>query len=664
MNALLVLLLALSQGDPIVIRTVEAPTAASFPARQLPGGEIGVVIGAAPDLRELMEAAGFSSAPGLRGKVTFVTEPQAAPGGLVVWISSMSREQSASALREAKGIALCIVTGRGGGDPEPLKIGDAWMVQAPGASGLWGRIELRAGSVANRFSAPEGTPSEKVSAAKRKLALPVDPLGEMRDRAKPGGAGEAVKILETGNRACRLRIHGMTGRASYGDRTPSPGRRFLVIDAEFENIIPLTLVQLNQVPTIYRVKDLGDHLYVVVNGVRASRLFPDASLLPGHVKTAMFELDRLGARVRGNLVYEIPETPGRLDLRFYDYAHGHMALLLRPGEVPEAKPVVPLKENEVLEAGVFGVERLKDRPAPEGMAWMAVELRARSRMVTESDATAFDPKAKPGDKIQVGTVSDWTDLKKHLNVLVDGSRSIGAADVADLGEAPRFLPDVLTGGRALFLVPKQSASLELRCDFPNARLPSGQVVHPAALQFLLEGKRAEASAAAGPALVDIDDDIFKVAVVGQRSVAELRGTKAPAGTKFLVLDLTVKGNGKAGEQFQTAEQLHYATEKGAQLAPHDASYEGPAAAAKLLLVPTGETRRFEVVFAIPEGDRRPRLAYRGVTKAQVVALPALEGAAVPEPEPAAAKILCPKCKAEAGPNDKFCAECGTKIPRK
>jgi len=78
-------------------------------------------------------------------------------------------------------------------------------------------------------------------------------------------------------------------------------------------------------------------------------------------------------------------------------------------------------------------------------------------------------------------------------------------------------------------------------------------------------------------------------------------------------------------------------------------------------VPKGETRSFEAVFAIPETDRRPRLSYRGVTKAQVVTLPPLEGVAAPV-EPA--KILCPKCKAGAGPNAKFCDECGTKIERK
>jgi hypothetical protein len=660
--ALLALVCALQ--EPIVLRTAETTDAASIPAVSLPEGEIGIALAA----DDLLGAAGFAAAPFVRGNVAVVVDPkQPRPANteIMVWVTPLPREQAAVILRETPGVRVCIVTGRGGGDVEPLKIGESWMVQAPGSTGLWGRLELRGTALTHRLETPQGKPSEAVAAARKKRGVPADPLAELRDKAgKPTGAAPAA-ALETGNRACRLRILGMAERASYGALVPPAGRKLLVLDAEFENIIPLTLVQSNQVPTIYRIPNLGDHLYLVVNGVKAARLPQDAAALPGHIKPVMFELERLGTRARGNLVFEIPEAPIRLDLRFYDYSHGHMSLLLKAGEIPEAKPLGALKENEVLEAGVFRMERLPGKAAPEGMAWLSVELRARSRMFTVSDATAFDPKAKPGDKLKVGTVSDWTDLPKHLNVLVDGARSIGSSDVADLGEAPRFIPDVLTGGSALFLVPAKSESLELRCDFPNAKLPSGQIVHPPALVFLLEGKRPEA--AVGKALVEIDDDIFKLAVTGQRIAAEVGGQKPPAGTKFLVVEISVKGNGKAGEQFQTSEQLHYATEKGAQVPLHEASYAGPAAAAKLLLVPTGETRRFEAVFAIPETDRRPRLSYRGVTKAQVVNLPALEGVAETPPPPATpdpALILCPKCKAEAGPTDKFCAECGTKFTPK
>src|SRR5262245_10116358 len=171
----LVAFLLLVSQDPIIIRTVETPTAATIPAVELREGEIGVALGGEP---EAAAAAGFTSAP--RGGLTFSADPK--PGA--VWISSLSREQSAAALRETKGIRLCIVTGRGGGDPEPLKIGDSWMVQAPGNSGLWGRIELREGSVTNRFGPPDGKPSEKVAALKKKLGLSVDAVSALRASAK------------------------------------------------------------------------------------------------------------------------------------------------------------------------------------------------------------------------------------------------------------------------------------------------------------------------------------------------------------------------------------------------------------------------------------------------------------------------------------------------
>jgi hypothetical protein len=335
--------------------------------------------------------------------------------------------------------------------------------------------------VTHRYASPDGRPSEKVAELRRKAKLPVDPLRALRESAALKSEA-APPALETGNRACRLRIFSAAERAAYGAKTPAAGKRYLVLDAEFENIIPMTLVQSNQVPTLYKVKDMADHLYLVVNGNRVSRLPSDAASLPGHVATVGFTLDRLGTRSRGNLVYEIPAGGvDSLDLRFYDYAHGHMTLLLKAGAPREPKPLAPLQENDVLEAGVYRAER---KPAANGMSTLLVEIGARSRMFTEGDATAFDPKAKPGDKLKIGTVSDWTDLRKHCHVLIDGTKSYAPLEL-EIGEAPRFIPDLRTGGTAVFLIPEKAQSLELRCDFPNARLPDGKVVHPRPLSFLL-----------------------------------------------------------------------------------------------------------------------------------------------------------------------------------
>jgi hypothetical protein len=623
----LLVALCLSQ-DAVILRTAESP-----PRHRLGEAEIGVWLGGRS---EQAEAAGFWRAPFTRGRIAFIADPKEAEGAradLVVWVAPGTAEEAAAVLREAKGIGLCIVSGKGSADPEPLRIGEAWLVRAPGPGGLWGRIEVRAGGVVNRFAPPDGKPAG---------ADPVDALrGSVKAEAAPPPA------LETSNRACILRIHGMTERASYGGRTPAAGLKFLVLDASFENTIPLTLVQSNQVPTQYKVKELGDHLYVVADGRRTARLLRDGAQLPGHLPTSNFTLDRLGARLRGNLVFEVP-AGSTLDVRFYDFAHGHMSLVLREGPRAAEPPLVASAGNEILEAAVYRVEKSQEK-SPEGMAWLRVDLRARSLMATESDATAFDPKAKPGEKIRVGTVSDWTEVRKHLHVLVDGEFAHGTAEPPEFGDAPRFLPDVPTGGRAAFLIPAKSQSVELRCDFPNARLPDGSVVHPKALTFLLEGKRPEAATAAP--IAEIDDEVFKVSVTAQAVAAEFAGTKPPAGTLFLVLDVTVTGAGRAGELFRTSEQIRYLGEKGQQVAMHEAAFQGPRAPLKLLLVPTGERRSFQTVFAIPSSDRRPRLGYRGVSKAATVELKPVEPAV----------RACPQCKAPAAAADRFCGGCGTKL---
>jgi hypothetical protein len=666
MTLLLLLLCAVQdKAATVEIRTAEAASVASVPPHELSEGEPGVRVGEG-EARDILAAAGFAAAPFVREvggrKIAFVADAQGArdaKADVVILVTAVSREQAAALLRESPA-TVALVSGRGGADPEPLRIGDRWMVQAPGTGSLWGRLELRFDGqgrlegVRNRFGAAQGKPSEKVAALKKKAGVPEDPLPALLER--PPAPAASAPALETGNRACRLRIQGMGERNAYGDRVPPAGKKLLVLDVELENIIPLTLIQSHKVPTQYKTNDLGDHLYVVANGNRLARIVADGSELPGHLKPAGFTLDRLGAVARGNLVFEVPAEGVRtLDLRFYDYAHGHMALALRAGEPPEAKPIVPLQQNEILEMGLFRAERLRElgeRKAPDGMTFLRLEVRARSRMVTESDATAFDPKAKPGQKLAVGTVSDWTDARKHLHALVDGESSVEPDEELDLGEAPRFLPDVLTGGAVIFLVPEKPKSLEVRCDFPNARLPDGKVVHPKALTFLLEGKRPE-PAAAKPAIVEIDDEVFKVAVTGQELVKEFAGAKPAEGSVFLRIDVTVTGAGKAGEQFQTPEQILYATEKGAQLPMHEATFAGPKAPAKLLMVPTGERRSFQAIFEIPETDRRPRLAYRGVSKAVIVPLKPFEAAA----------RLCTQCKRKAEPAEKFCGECGTALPK-
>ncbi|HYF01281.1 MAG TPA: hypothetical protein VEJ18_20325 [Planctomycetota bacterium] len=660
----LALLLAASQDAAVVLRLAEGATAESFPAVELPSGETGVVLGGlAPSKAwpDLLAAGGWTVcfetsdrpwvARELGGRrIAFVPDgpPEAvaiarddAKGDLAVLVVPGDRARAVETIRAVPGFALALASGRGGADPEPLKIGETWIVQGPGP-GAWARVELRLesvrlASVASSFAAPEGRPSAIVEDARRRHGLPTsDPVAVLLERVKPEAGPPAAPALEATTRSCRWRILGAAERATYGPRAAAPGRRFLVLDAEVENVIPMTLVKSHEVPTEVRIQPLSDHLYLVVGGARAARLPKDADAWPGHLPVKTFSIERLGARARGNLVFEVPENAPSLELRLYDYAHGHFVLPLRSAGPPKPAPMPPLSSNEALEAGIFDV---RTSAAPDGRERVTVEFRARSRLETEADASAFDPKASPKAKIKVGTVADWTDAAGHLTLVVDGDRAVGPETAF---EDPRFLPDVLTGLVATFLVPGKRTSLELRAEFPNARLPDGRVIRPRPLVFLLEGARPGAAAEA-PLIAAIDDGPFRVEIAGQAVVP------AEKGTSRLTLDVAVRNAAAMPETFQVAEQLRYATESGAQVEPDPATFAGTP---KLLKIPPNDRRRFPVVFLIPATDTRPRLAYRGVTKAEIVAL---------KPLAAPAPTACPACKAAVEPAEKFCSGCGAKL---
>lgn len=547
----------------------------------------------------------------------------------VILLAHMSREQAADLLRKADGVDVCLVSGRASGDPEPLKVGESWVLEVPWGGSLWGRTVLRFDDVgkitgvSHRFVAPKGESSEKVAEAKRKHGLPVDPFEEVvastKRSSKEVEAAEPCLIVN--NRACLMTVHGVRERSAYGTLRPEEGRCFLVLDVGMRNIIPMTLVRKVKVPTQYRIPNLADNLYMLVNSHRLARLHRNADKLPGHFPVKGLALDRLGAKIRGNLVFEIPaEGVEDLELRLYDYAHGHIFIPLLPGRVEEEEPLIPLQQNEVLEAGIYGFKKSKNiagRKAPDGMTFITVDLRGRSLYTFEKDATAFDPKAKPGDKIHIGTVADWLETHKYLTMVVDGEYRYAPEPETALPETPRFLPDVPTGEKVVFLVPEEFRSLELRCNAPNARTPDG-VTHPEPLLFVLEGKRPPLPER--KAIASIKDDVFNVSVVGQTVLEEFAGVAAGSGKKFLVLDVAVANTSNKGDFIQTRDQFAYVLQNGNQIKIDELTLSGPYAPAELVRIPPGERRTFQLVYRIPAGETMARLAYRGYTLAEVLNL--------------------------------------------
>ncbi|HVR76041.1 MAG TPA: hypothetical protein VMT52_17045, partial [Planctomycetota bacterium] len=283
------------------------------------------------------------------------------------------------------------------------------------------------------------TPDSGIEALAASFRSPVKEIADVPagDARSPAPAGSSPAEMEAGrtyrldlraeNRGASLTVLSAVFLSTYGNLESGAGRKLLLLDTEWENIIPLTVVEVEKVPTEYRIPNLADHLYLVVNGSRLERLLPEAGTIAGHLPVRDFRLERIGSRIRANVIFSVPaDGVESLDLRFYDYAHGHIAMALRSrdaGMEPAAKPVAPPQRNEVLEAAVYGLEKLGDldgRAAPAGMEFLAVDFRARSLFLVDGDATAFDPKARPGARRMIGTVADWLESRKYVQLLADG----------------------------------------------------------------------------------------------------------------------------------------------------------------------------------------------------------------------------------------------------
>ena len=537
-------------------------------------------------------------------------------------------------------------------------VGTAALAQSPSGGQSFGLTVLPDGNPANATTKVASAPLF-ISAAIQKVydqhhvsSNPVDLVPQIPAAAQVAeNAPVPDKFPESGvlpmnrsaaNRGVKLTATMARVAGEYGKTKAAPGSSFLVLTTSWENIIPLTLVARRQIPTEYVVPNLPDNLYLVVNGARVAQVLPDVTSLPGHLPTKPLKIEKLGQVVRGNVVFVLPPEPvTSLELRFYDFAHGHFAMPI-VGAAPSAadKPVSPPQKNEVIEAAIFAVTKpdaIGGKPAPPGMRYVAIDLRARSALSTKADATAFDPKAGSGDTIEVGTVADWQESRKYAQLVADGRYAyLPLAEGSELAPQPRFLPDLMTGGTLAFLVPTGVQSLELRCDFPNAKLPGGRIIRPGGLLLPAEGKRPELASA--PALGSARDGVFDVAITGSRSAPDFEGIKASEGKKFLVLDVTVKNLNTQQEFFQPKAQLKYASESGATVESDPASAACEHPAYEQIYIPAGAARSFRVAYQIASGESRPRLAYGAVTAggSKVLSLPRLGTDAVATGQPAQA----------------------------
>ncbi|MBN1421219.1 MAG: hypothetical protein JXP34_20770, partial [Planctomycetes bacterium] len=378
---------------------------------------------------------------------------------------------AARLLRGNPTFQLAIVPGGVSPDARPIEIGAARLLLSPsgGEVSMTHEVSLppgagiRVASGERHAPAPAGAgPLDAVYTKHGLSENPIEAVARAQEDKTPAPApeetlparlepGATVAVNRTGaNRAVRLTIGTLRQTDAYGTFRAPAGEALLVLSTEWENTIPLTLVREKKVPTEYRIPVLGDHAYLVVDGKRVARILEGAEDLPGHVPAKDFGLERIGTRIRGNLVFRVRAGAVEdLTFRFYDFAHGFIALPLvgRREAAPAPAPTARGK-NEVVEMAVHGLRKAAERggaKAPEGMVFVEVDLRGRSLFTIKGDASAFDPKAKKGATISIGTVADWKESRRYLQLVADGEYAYAPLPESTLPEEPRFLPDLPTG---------------------------------------------------------------------------------------------------------------------------------------------------------------------------------------------------------------------------
>ncbi len=422
--------------------------------------------------------------------------------------------------------------------------------------------------------------------------------------ASAAAAGPALPVTSR-NSALTLTIEGVRTEARYGSHHAPAGRQYLVLASRWESHIDPKLAEARGLASSYSIENLAEHLFAIVDGQFLGELKPSLDDGTGRRSLGGVALPRPGARVAGNIVYEIPaREPASIDLRFYDDTTGDMTLAVT-GPAPEVKPFGPVQSNQIGDFEVFAFENpARGVNAPPGCRALAVELRGRSTWTAEKDAPQYDASVEPGTRTRRVNLLDWPELGDYLYVLADGCYACRATEGSPA--QLRFIPEFFTGARFVYFVPAEAHSLELVAEMPHADTSEG-VIDLKPLVFPLAGQAASIPFKGG---LSITDQMFAVTLNARRS-ARFGTEPAGEGKSFLVLDVGVTNTGETGEFFLPGEQLLIADNDGSEIGPDDVTARGPHPPGDKVHLPPHSFRRFEIAYRIDEAVKAPKLSFHG-----------------------------------------------------
>jgi hypothetical protein len=465
------------------------------------------------------------------------------------------------------------------------------------------------------------------------------------------------------NYTVRLAVTGQHTVPAYGENSAPDGRQFLLLDAEFTDVIDSAFATERGLPDGAKNDNLAESLTLVIDGETSipvatreadtAHLDPEDSDIVGRsggstdaaylrkvvgLKNAAgkrslvyYDLARPGASVRGELVFEVPTTIATarsLELRYHDPVGSDLSLMLsgtRSAGSATARPPDPagMQTNEVLAVAARIVDGpvQAENPPPPGRRYVAVEFQARSLLKVQDQYPAYDSTHAAGEMWWRPDPVGWVEFHDSVQLIADGALPCGLERESDVPAEPEFPARSWGRYRLVYLVPEKARSLDLACYFPDYTIPGhDEAVTPKPMHFHLAGPPAVAPGAAKPEK-RIMDGALEFSVTGHRLTGELAGEKAAEGEQFLLVDFIVRNTGQEVGRFIVAEQCSWFNQ-GQENSPDDISSRGPHAPPATFPLGPGEARAFQVAWRVPVGLKKLEMGLKGNVVAEKFTLPA------------------------------------------
>jgi hypothetical protein len=434
---------------------------------------------------------------------------------------------------------------------------------------------------------------------------------------------EGRQVLSTplsgSNRGFSASVFEVAVQESLGNEDTPEGMQWLLLDVRIENDQAVDLlIELNYEEALL-LGPLHRQLFVVMNGQHARAAVRPEDPVPGLLPNSV-RLLRTGDGVRGQVAFLVPDEPVEsLSLHYYHDLFPPLVVSL--AEVPSAERPEALFEgtsDDQMQVRVSSVEELETVNGvspPAGMVWIAVEMQGLGRRMDEIDALAAERNADPAEKIPNARVTDYLRADALLQILADGRDSfVRDESLSVLPMNPTFLPDVWTGGRMVFPVPRDAGVLELVLDFPEYRGAAG-AQFPDSIRFTLRGEPH--SIQEPEVLARIDDHPLPLEILSAR------WRENPL---ELEVEAQIRNVGPAGGMYKGAQRARLRMPDQSILSATATRMRGGMPAPEELWLPAGgDPRRFVFVFAPPEKAQQVDFHYNGVTSGGTIPLDFEEG---------------------------------------